>query len=70
MLFRSVFYYNTGNGYRVVAPPIGACLPSLPYFAKAVVVNGIACYEYDNVYLEPTYNAYGNLCYQVVASVY
>ena len=69
--YHGVFYYNTGNGYKVVAPPIGACLPSLPYFAKAVVVNGIKCYKYDNIYIEPMYNnADGDFCYRVVAEVY
>ena len=69
--YHGVFYKSTGNGYRVVPPPVGACLPSIPYFAQKVTINGVTCYKYDNVYIEPIYDNYdGDYCYRVVASVY
>ena len=68
--YHDIYYYNTGNGYRVVAPPIGSCLANLPYFAQPAVVDGVSCYKYDNVYISPTYDANGNLCYQVIGDVY
>ena len=69
--YHGVFYKYTGNGYRVVTPPLGACLPSIPYFAQKVTINGVTCYKYDNVYIEPIYDNYdGDYCYRVVASVY
>lgn len=68
--YHGVYYYYTGQNYRVVAPPVGACLPSLPYFAKPTIINGISCYSYDNVYIQPTYNIDGDYCYRVVRNVY
>ena len=69
--YHGVFYQYTGNGYRVVAPPVGACLTSRPYFAIPVTINGISCYKYDNVYIEPVYNNVdGDYCYRVIANVY
>ncbi len=68
--YHDIYYYNTGNGYRVVAPPVGACLSNLPYFAQPVMVDGISCYKYDNVYIKPSYESNGNICYQVIGDVY
>ena len=67
--YHGVYYYYTGSAYRVAAPPIGACLSSLPYFARATVVNGISCYTYDNIFIQPTYNVDGTFCYRVVGSI-
>ena len=68
--YHGVYYYYTGSGYRVCSPPIGACLSSLPYFATPTVIDGISCYKYDNIFIQPTYNVDGTFCYRVVGSIY
>ena len=64
------FYYSSGlyyrqenNSYKVVVPPVGAQVPSIPSEADEVTINGQTYYEYKGVYYSPTANAEGKTVY-------
>lgn len=46
-----VFYVKVENseGYKVVLPPVGTLVPSLPKGAKETVIDGNVYYEYEDV---------------------
>ena len=46
-----VFYVKVENseGYKVVLPPVGTIVPSLPNGAKETVIDGKIYYEYEDV---------------------
>jgi hypothetical protein len=66
------FYYSGGlyyrqydNEYKVVVPPVGAEVPSIPTEAEQVTVNGQTYYEYKGVYYSPIEKADGKTAYVI-----
>lgn len=66
------FYYSGGlyyrqydNEYKVVVPPVGAEVPTLPSEAQEVTINGQNYYEYKGVYYSETTNADGKTVYVI-----
>jgi len=60
-----LFYRQYDNEYKVVVPPVGAEVPSLPKEANEVVINGETYYEYKGVYYSVSQNADGKTVYIV-----
>ncbi|WP_367866450.1 DUF6515 family protein [Pedobacter sp. WC2423] len=68
----SQFYYSGGlfyrqydDTYKVVVPPVGASVPSLPSDAQQVVINGQTYYEYKGVYYSESQDQDGKTIYIV-----
>ncbi|MNK02939.1 hypothetical protein D3C87_207700 [compost metagenome] len=59
------FYQQADNGYKVVVPPVGAQVPSIPSEAKAISINGQNYYEYKGVYYSTSVDANGKTVYVV-----
>lgn len=59
------FYQQADNGYKVVVPPVGAQVPSIPSDAKAISINGQNYYEYKGVYYSTSVDANGKTVYVV-----
>ncbi|WP_036674186.1 DUF6515 family protein [Pedobacter heparinus] len=60
-----LFYRQYDNNYKVVVPPVGAQVPSIPSDAKEVVINGQTFYEYKGVYYNAVQDANGKTVYVV-----
>ena len=60
-----LFYQQYENEYKVVVPPVGAEVPTLPSEAQEVVINGETYYEYKGVYYTTAANADGKTVYVV-----
>lgn len=60
-----LFYRQYDNSYKVVVPPVGAQVPSIPSDAKEVVINGQTFYEYKGVYYNSVLDANGKTVYVV-----
>jgi len=60
-----LFYQQYDNQYKVVVPPVGAEVPTLPTEAQEVVINGQTYYEYKGVYYSEAANADGKTVYVV-----
>ena len=48
--YGGAFYQPYNGGYQVVAPPVGAEIPSLPQGARAINIDGSQYYEFNGVY--------------------
>lgn len=59
------FYRQYDDGYKVVVPPVGAQVPSIPSEAKQIVINGQSYYEYKGVYYNTSVDADGKTVYTV-----
>jgi hypothetical protein len=66
------FYYSGGlyyrqynDSYRVVVPPVGAEVPSIPSDADQVTINGQNYYEYKGVYYSAIVNDEGKDVYVI-----
>ena len=59
------FYRQYDDGYKVVVPPVGAQVPSIPSEAKEITINGQTYYEYKGVYYSTTVDADGKTIYTV-----
>lgn len=59
------FYKQYDDGYKVVVPPVGAQVPSIPSEAKQIVINGQSYYEYKGVYYSTTVDTDGKTVYTV-----
>jgi len=64
--YGGIFYapYDNG-GYQVVAPPIGAAVPTLPDNAQPIKIDGVQYYEADGVYYKEGVNDKGKKIYIV-----
>lgn len=60
-----LFYKQYEKEYKVVVPPVGAEVPTLPTDAKEVVINGQTYYESKGVYYSTAQNADGKQVYVV-----
>jgi hypothetical protein len=60
-----LFYRQYDTQYKVVVPPVGAEVPTLPTEAQEVVINGQTYYQYKGVYYSQTQNADGKTVYVV-----
>lgn len=60
-----LFYRQYDKVYKVVVPPVGAEVPSIPAEAKEVTINGQTFYEYKGVYYNVATNADGKTVYVV-----
>ncbi|WP_233603265.1 DUF6515 family protein [Pedobacter sp. KBW06] len=60
-----LFYREYDNTYKVVVPPVGAEVPSIPSDAKEVQINGQTYYEYKGVYYSIAEKADGKSVYVV-----
>lgn len=60
-----LFYQQSDNQYKVVVPPVGAEVPSIPKDAQEVTVNGQSYYEYKGVYYSAVQNAEGKDVYVI-----
>ncbi|MGY0034355.1 DUF6515 family protein [Pedobacter sp. NJ-S-72] len=60
-----LFYRQYDNQYKVVVPPVGASVPTLPSDAQQVVINGQTYYEYKGVYYSESQDADGKTIYIV-----
>lgn len=59
------FYRQYDDRYKVVVPPVGAQVPSIPSEAKQITINGQTYYEYKGVYYSTTVDADGKTVYVV-----
>jgi len=59
------FYKQYDDGYKVVVPPVGAQVPSIPSEAKSITINGQTYYEYKGVYYTTVLDANGKTVYVV-----
>jgi hypothetical protein len=59
------YYQQVSNGYRVVPPPIGQTVHSLPPGAVHKTIKGASYYTVGGAWYRPTYNS-GSLSYKVV----
>jgi hypothetical protein len=60
-----LYYRQYEREYKVVVPPVGAEVPSLPEEAQEVTVNGQVFYEYKGVYYQARQNAEGKTVYVI-----
>jgi Family of unknown function (DUF6515) len=60
-----VFLQPRGNSYIVIAPPIGAVVPSIPDGCSATNQGGVVYYDCSGVVYQPFYQG-SNLVYRVV----
>ncbi|WP_110826785.1 DUF6515 family protein [Pedobacter nutrimenti] len=60
-----LFYRQYDDSYKVVVPPVGAQVPSIPSDAKEVTINGQTYYEYKGVYYTIGKSADGKTVYVV-----
>lgn len=68
------FYYNNGlfyqqydnSQYEVVAPPMGAIVPTVPNDAKSITIDGIEYYELNGVYYQPVTTSDNTTGYKIV----
>ncbi|MBB6502505.1 DUF6515 family protein [Pedobacter cryoconitis] len=60
-----LFYRQYDDEYKVVVPPLGAEVPTIPSDAQEVVINGQTYYEYKGVYYSPVKNADNKTVYVV-----
>lgn len=62
-----LFYQACADGsYQVIAPPVGAEVPSLPINAEIVTIDGNPYYQYQGIYYESVIHADGKIAYKVV----
>jgi hypothetical protein len=60
-----VFYEPTSKGYKIVEPPPGILITSLPNGAVTVTVNGVNYREFGGVWYQPFYSG-SEVIYQTV----
>ncbi|MBG6233650.1 hypothetical protein IWX76_000205 [Pedobacter sp. CAN_A7] len=60
-----LYYRQYEREYKVVVPPVGAEVPSLPEEAQEVTVNGKVFYEYKGVYYQARQNDEGKTVYVI-----
>ena len=60
-----MYYRQYEREYKVVVPPVGAEVPSLPEEAQEVTVNGKVFYEYKGVYYQASQNDEGKTVYVI-----
>lgn len=65
-----VFYAPANGGYQVIAPPIGAIVPSLPPDNVPVVVGDVTYYYYGGVFYLPAPDGYQLVAAPAGAIVY
>jgi hypothetical protein len=64
--YGGAFYRPYNGGYEVVAPPVGAAVPSLPSNAQAIQIDGVQYYEASGVYYQESVDDNGHRVYIVV----
>ena len=64
-LANGVFYEEAGQGYKIVQPPVGVLVPSIPEGAATVTVNGAKYFEFGGIWYRPFYNG-SDVVYQTV----
>lgn len=64
--YDGIFYspYDNG-GYRVVTPPLGAAVPTLPAGAQPIKIDGVQYYEASGVYYKEVVDDKGKVTYVV-----
>jgi hypothetical protein len=60
-----LYYRHYDDNYRVVVPPVGAEVPSIPSDARQVTINGKTYYEYKGVYYDSVVNNDGKTVYVI-----
>jgi outer membrane lipoprotein-sorting protein len=60
-----VFYEEAGQGYKIVDPPVGVLVPSIPEAAAIVTVDGAKYFEFGGMWYRPFYNG-NDVVYQTV----
>lgn len=63
--YGGVFYQDYNGSYQVVAPPVGAEVPSLPENAHPINIDGQQFYEFNGVYYRQATNPDGKVVYVV-----
>lgn len=58
-----LYYRHYNDSYRVVVPPVGAEVPTIPAEAEQVTINGQTYYEYKGVYYSQVVNDDGKTVY-------
>jgi hypothetical protein len=59
------FYLQVSDGYKIVAPPVGAIVYEIPSNANTVIVNGTTYYSFGGGYYRPFYGG-STVIYQIV----
>lgn len=65
-------YYGDGDSgtstqqYEVVAPPMGAIVPTVPQDAKGITIDGLQYYESNGIYYQPVTTSDGTTGYKIV----
>jgi len=62
-----VFYDPAGKGFKIVDPPLGLLVPSIPDGAATVTVNGSNYREFGGVWYRAFYSG-SDVVYQTVAN--
>jgi len=60
-----VFYEPADQGYKIVQPPVGVFVESIPKEAATVTVNGANYLEFGGVWYRPFYSG-SDVVYQTV----
>ncbi len=60
------FYAPAGSKYKVVSPPVGAVVSSVPDGTNTVVKNGNTYFKYANTYYQAESSG-GDVVYKVVS---
>ena len=64
--YNGTYYDDYQDNYRVVAPPVGAVVESLPQGYETVVIDGETYYKVDNVQYKPVVQDNGEIWYEVI----
>ena len=60
------FYSAVSNGYKVIPPPIGSTVTTLPNGAQADNIKGVVYFHFGGAYYRPFYSG-SSVIYEVVA---
>jgi len=60
-----MFYKPAGQGYKIVQPPVGVLVTSIPEGAANVTVNGAKYFEFGGIWYRPFYSG-SDVVYQTV----
>jgi len=64
--YNGVFYDDYQTSYRVVAPPVGAIVESIPAGYETITIDGETYYKAGNVQYKPVVQDNGEIWYQVI----
>lgn len=64
--YNGTYYDEYESSYRVVAPPVGAIVESIPEGYETIVIDGETYYKVDDVQYKPVVQDNGEIWYEVI----